>query len=296
LPTPVGPKTARTVGGAMAGSIPAGPPIGCRGGMELSGRSVLITGATGGLGQAIARALAGRGASLVLTGRRADVLEPLAAELPSARTLAVDLSVPAEVDRLIEAAGDADVLVANAGLPASGFIDDFSVEQIDRALDVNLRAPILLARAMAPRMAARGGGHVVLMSSLSGKAATGGSALYAATKYGLRGFGLAMREDWRERGVGVSIVFPGFIREAGMFHEAGAKLPPGVGTRSPEDVARAVLRAIEQNRGEIDVAPFGLRAGALLSQVAPGVAAAVSRRLGAGSLAREFAAGQRDKR
>lgn len=264
--------------------------------MRISGRSVLVTGATGGIGQAIARACSARGASLVLTGRRTDVLEPLAAELPRTRTLAVDLSVAEEVDRLVEEAGDADVLIANAALPASGFIDDFSVEQIDRALDVNLRAPIVLARALAPRMAARGGGHVVLVSSLSGKAATSGSALYSATKYGLRGFGLAMREDWRDRGVGVSVVFPGFIRDAGMFAEAGAKLPPGVGTRTPEDVAAAVVRAIERNRGEVDVAPLSLRAGAVLAQVAPGVAAAISRRLGAGSIARELAAGQRGKR
>jgi short-subunit dehydrogenase len=264
--------------------------------MQISGRNVLVTGATGGIGQAIARACAARGASLVLTGRRADVLEPLAAELPRARTLAIDLSGPAEVDRLVQEAGDVDVLVANAALPASGFIDDFTVEQIDRALDVNLRAPIVLARALAPRMAERGGGHIVLMSSLSGKAATAGSALYSATKYGLRGFGLAMREDWRDRGVGVSVVFPGFIRDAGMFAESGAKLPPGVGTRTPDQVARAVVGAIERDRGEVEVAPLSLRAGALLAQVAPGLAAAVSRRLGAGSVAREVAAGQREKR
>ncbi|HEY8581531.1 MAG TPA: SDR family NAD(P)-dependent oxidoreductase, partial [Capillimicrobium sp.] len=193
-------------------------------------------------------------------------------------------------------AGDADVLVANAALPASGFIEDFTVEQIDRALAVNLRAPIILARAMAPRMAARGGGHVVLVSSLSGKAATSGSSLYSATKYGLRGFGLAMREDWRDRGVGVSTVFPGFISDAGMFAESGAQLPPGVGTKTPEQVADAVVSAVERNRGEVDVAPLSLRAGTMLAQVAPSVAASVSRRLGAGSIARALADGQRDKR
>jgi uncharacterized protein len=264
--------------------------------MEISGRNVLLTGATGGIGQAIARAFSARGASLVLTGRRTDVLEPLAAELPSTRTLGIDLCELADVDRLIDEAGDADILVANAALPASGFIDDFTVEHIDRALAVNLRAPIVLARAMAPRMAARGGGHVVLVSSLSGKAATSGSSLYSATKYGLRGFGAAMREDWRDRGVGVSTVFPGFIRDAGMFAESGAKLPPGVGTRTPDQVAEAVVRAVERDLGEVDVAPLGLRAGAVLAQVAPGLAAAVTRRLGAGSVAQAVADGQRAKR
>jgi short-subunit dehydrogenase len=263
--------------------------------MDVSGKTVLLTGATGGLGQAIARTFAARGARLVLTGRRTDVLEPLAAEL-DARTIAVDLSVPEEVDRLIAESDDVDVLIANAALPASGRIERFTVEEIDRALNVNLRAPILLSRALAPAMADRGGGHIVLMSSLSGKAAMAGGSLYSATKFGLRGFGLALREDWRDRGVGVSIVFPGFIRDAGMFHDAGAKLPPGVGTRTPRDVAEATLRAVERNRGEVSVAPPQLLGGTILSQVAPELAAKVARRLGAGKVAGELAEGQRDKR
>lgn len=263
--------------------------------MDVSGKTVLITGATGGLGQAIARTFAAHGATLVLTGRRTEVLEPLAEEL-GARVLAVDLCSPAEVDRLLEDAGEVDVLIANAALPASGRIESFSVEQIDRALAVNLRAPIVMARALAPAMAQRGGGHVVLMSSLSGKAATAGSSLYSATKYGLRGFGLALREDWRDRGVGVSTVFPGFIRDAGMFHESGAKLPPGVGTRTPQDVAEATLRAVQRDRSEIDVAPIALRGGTLLSQVAPEVAAKMARKLGAGKVAGQLELGQRSKR
>jgi short-subunit dehydrogenase len=263
--------------------------------MNVSGRTVLLTGATGGLGQAIARRFAREGASLVLTGRRSAVLEPLADEL-SARVLAIDLADPVQVDELVAQAGDADILIANAALPASGLIDTFSVEEIDRALAVNLRAPIVLSRAMAPRMAARGSGHIVLISSLSGKSAPAGSALYSATKYGLRGFGLGLREDFRDRGVGVSLVSPGFIRDAGMFHEAGTKLPPGVGTKTPEDVAAATLAAVQRNRGEVEVAPLALRAGALASLVAPELAGAVARRMGAGRIARDMAAGQRDKR
>src|SRR4051812_46667051 len=178
--------------------------------MDVSGKTVLITGATGGLGPAIARAFAARSASLILTGRRTEVLEPLAAQL-SARVIAVDLSDPADVERLIEEAAATDVLINNAALPASGSLDDFTVDEIDRALAVNLRAPIVLSRELGLRMVDRGGGHIVLMSSLSGKAATPGSALYSATKFGLRGFGLGLRQDWASRGVGVSIVFPGFI-------------------------------------------------------------------------------------
>jgi len=263
--------------------------------MQLSGSTVLLTGATGGIGQATARALRGRGAELILTGRRTDVLEPLAAEL-DARTLAVDLSIPAEVDRLIAEAGRVDILVANAALPGSGRLESFSMEEIDRALDVNLRAPIALAHALAPAMVARGSGHLLFVSSLAGKTATAGSSLYNATKYGLRGFAAALRPELRDSGVGVSAVFPGFIRDAGMFADSGATLPAGVGTRSPEDVAKAVVGAIERNRGEVDVAPVALRVGAIFGGVAPETAAAFTRRVGGEKIAEQISAGQGEKR
>jgi short-subunit dehydrogenase len=263
--------------------------------VDVSGSTVLLTGATGGIGQAIARELAGRGAKLILTGRRSDVLEPLAGEL-GARALAVDLAQAAEVDRLVAEAGEIDILVANAALPASGTLESFSAEQVDRALDVNLRAPIMLAHSLTPAMVSRGRGHLVFISSLAGKAATPGTALYNATKYGLRGFAGALRADLRTAGVGVSTVFPGFIREAGMFHEAEVKLPAGVGTRTPQDVAKAVAGAIEKNRGEVDVAPLPLRASTIFASLAPEMAGRVARRVGSESITREMEAGQRSKR
>jgi short-subunit dehydrogenase len=263
--------------------------------MNLGGRTALVTGARGGLGQAIARGLAARGASLVLTARRAEVLEALAAET-GGRAVACDLSDRGAVERLVEQAGAIDVLVANAGIPGSGRIESFTVEEIDRALDVNLRAPMILARLMCEGMAERGGGQIVFVSSLSGKAGTAGTSVYAATKFGLRGFAMSLREDLRPRGIGVSTVFPGFIRDAGMFHESGAKLPGYVGTKTPEDVARAVVRAIERDRSEIDVAPLPLRVGTAFASLAPEAAAIVQRRLGASELATQFEDGQRDKR
>ena len=166
--------------------------------VQISGSTVLLTGATGGIGHAIARALHERGGQLILTGRRTEVLEPLAAEL-GARTLAVDLSDPAEIDRLIAEAGEVDILVANAALPASGRLETFTMQEIDRALDVNLRAPIALAHALLPAMIARRSGHLLFMSSLAGKAATPGTAIYNAAKFGLRGFASALRADLRAK-------------------------------------------------------------------------------------------------
>jgi short-subunit dehydrogenase len=263
--------------------------------MALVGGRVLVTGATGGIGHAIARAFAARGADLILTGRRTEVLEPLAAEL-GARTLAVDLSDPAETDRLIQDAGEIDILVANAALPATGRLETFTMDEIDRALDVNLRAPIALAHALAPPMIARSNGHLLFMSSLAGKSATPGTAIYNATKFGLRGFATALRADLRPSGVGVSAIFPGFIRDAGMFADTGVDLPAGVGTSSPEDVARATVQAIERNRAEIDVAPIPMRVGAAFSGLAPELSALVGRKLGSDEISRAMHEAQRDKR
>jgi short-subunit dehydrogenase len=258
---------------------------------------VLLTGATGGIGAAIARSLHGRGARVVLSGRRADVLEGLAAELGDrAEPLPADLADRGDVERLCERVRSMDVLVANAALPASGRIDDFSPDEIDRALDVNLRAPVQLGRAAAPAMLERRRGHLVFVSSLSGKAASAGSSLYSATKFGLRGFAAGLREDLHGSGVGVTTVFPGFVSEAGMFADARVDLPRGVGTRTPQQVAAGVIHGIERDKAEVDVAPLSLRVAATASAMAPATMARLQRRLGSRGLSDAIARGQADKR
>jgi short-subunit dehydrogenase len=266
--------------------------------MRLEGSRVLLTGASGGIGRAIAHALAGQGAHVLLSGRRADVLDELRRELPSgaAECVPADLTDAGGAAALAEAAGPVDVLVANAGLPASGRLDGFSPAEIDRALYVNLAAPVQLTRALLPGMLERGRGHVVLVSSLSGKAASVGSSLYSATKFGLRGFAAGLRQDVEARGVGVTVVYPGFVSDAGMFAESGVRLPRFVGTRTPEQVAAAVVRGIEEERAELDVAPLGLRAGALAASLAPVTVGRLQRRLGSSRLSQRIAEGQRPKR
>jgi short-subunit dehydrogenase len=263
----------------------------------LAGSTALVTGATGGIGEAIARALAARGARLLVSGRREAELARLAEDL-GAQAVVSDLAVAEDVERLAAAGVDAGVelLIANAALPASGTLSELSQAQIDRMLDVNLRAPIALARTLSVGMVERGRGHLVFVSSLSGKTASPASSIYSATKFGLRGFAFGLREDLRGTGVGVSVIAPGFIRDAGMFAKTNVTLPPGVGTRSPADVAAAVVRAIKTNRAEIDVAPLGVRAGAALGGVAPGLAGWASHHLGSAKVAAQMAERQRDQR
>ena len=247
--------------------------------MELRDRRVLVTGATGGLGQAIARGLHDRGARLVLTGRRADVLTALAEEL-GADHVATALESAADAKRLAAAAGDVDVLIANSGLSSSGLLTALGADDVDRAIDVNLRAPMQLTRLLAGAMAERGSGQIVFISSLSGMSGQPGSAAYSATKFGLRGFAQALRAELRPQGVGVSTVLPGFIRDAGMFHNAGAKLPWFIGTSSPDAVVRGVVRAIEGDRAEIVIAPEPIRTMTRFAAAAPVTAARAARLVG----------------
>ncbi len=262
--------------------------------MDIRAAKVLLTGATGGIGHALARRLRAEGADLVLTGRNADVLQALAEEL-GAEVLACDLSDRDAVAELAARSGDIDILVNNAALPASGDLLALSIEQIDVMLEVNLRAPIVLSRELGATMAARGRGHIVFISSLSGKSSSPRTSMYSAGKFGLRGFGQGLRYDLADHGVGVSVVFPGFIRDAGMFADAHIDLPKGIGTSSPEDVATAVVVAIDKNRGELDVAPVAMRMASAFAGVFPGVAHTLTARFGA-DLAHELTDNQADKR
>jgi short-subunit dehydrogenase len=268
--------------------------------VEIEGKRLLLSGATGGLGRAIAEQLAAGGATLVLSSRRGDELRELAVSLPGGETrhevAVADLADDGAAARLIRDSGDLDGLVANAALPATGQLHEFTDEEVLRALRVNLEAPIMMARELGPRLADKGEGQIVLISSLSGKVGSPRSSIYNATKFGLRGFAFGFREDMHPQGVGVSIVSPGFVREAGMFHDAASKPPPGLGTTTPGKVAKAVVEAIRRDRNEITVAPLRQRLLAEFGYRHPEFAARAQRRSGADRIAAKLAKGQADKR
>lgn len=268
--------------------------------MRVDGRRVLLTGATGGLGRAIAQTLAAAGGRLVLSSRKGDELEALASELPGGghETLISELGSEGAGEELAAqatAGGPIDAFVANAGLPGTGRLEELDPESITRVLHVNLETPIHATRALLPAMLERGAGHFVYISSLAGKTPSPRSSMYNASKFGLRGFALALRQDLRGSGVGASLVLPGFIRDAGMFADAEMDPPPGMGTGRPEQVGEAVLRAIERDKAELVVAPPQQRAVSAVAHAFPRIADLAQRGRGE-RIAAELADRQRGKR
>jgi short-subunit dehydrogenase len=236
------------------------------------------------------------GAKLVLSGRNEEGMKKLAGELGDSRVIPADLSRAGEPERLAKAAGHVDVLISNAGIPATGRLATFAVDEIDRAIAVNLRAGMVLANELAPGMVERKSGHMVFMASVIGKIPSAGESVYSATKAGLRGFALALREELRGTGVGVSVIVPTFVRQAGMWAATGLRPHPMAGEVPPGRVVEAVARAIARNRAEIDVVPIQLKAALKLQAVAPGWFATTARWMGATRANEDMDERQRDKR
>ncbi len=264
--------------------------------VDLRGKTVLLTGASTRLGPYIARRLRRAGARFVLSARNEAALTKLSTELGDSRFVVADLARPGEPERLAREAGEIDVLVSNAGVPASGRLATFKIDEIDRAIAVNLRAGIVLAHELAPAMIERKSGHIVFMASAAGKVPAPGLTMYNATKFGIRGFALALREELLSTGVGVSTISPTFVSGAGMWAETGLKANPIAGEVTPEQVAEAVFRAITRNKAEIDVVRLPLRASLKVLAVAPGLFMAVARSSGANRGGDELSERQQSKR
>lgn len=248
--------------------------------MEIRGSRILLTGASGGLGEAIAHDLADRGAHVVLTARSGEILAELA-KRTGGEVQVADLADRDDLSRICGMLSEVDVLVCNAGIGGYGSVSGTRVDQIDHVLDVNLRAPMVLATEFANRcIESSRPGQIVMIGSLSGVVTTPNSALYNGTKFGLRGYTLAIRQDLARYDVGVSLVAPGFIDTAGMFAQNDVELPGVVRTKSPRDVAAGVRKAIHGNPAEVYVSPPELRLAAALGSLAPGLSEAVQRRLG----------------
>lgn len=220
---------------------------------RLDGRMALVTGASGGIGAAIARTLHAQGAVAVLSGTRREALEALAAELgPRTHVCPAELSDPAAADGLVAAAERAggqgiDILVNNAGLTRDGLALRMKDADWRDVLEVDLAAPFRLSRAVLKGMVRRRGGRIVSIASLVGVTGNPGQANYAAAKAGLIGMSKSLAQEVASRGITVNVIAPGFVATAmtdALPAEQRARLAGAIPLGrlgAPEDVAAAVL-------------------------------------------------------
>ena len=219
---------------------------------DLSGKTALVTGASGGIGGAIARALHRQGAAVLLAGTRQAALEALAVELGErARIHVADLADPAAADALVKDAeatlGKLDILVNNAGLTRDGLAVRMKDEDWQKVLDVDLTAGFRLARGALRGMMRRRFGRIIGISSVVGVVGNAGQANYAAAKAGMIGLSKALAAEVASRGITVNCVAPGFIASAmtdALTPEQKARIAGAIPMGrlgAPEDVAASVV-------------------------------------------------------
>jgi NAD(P)-dependent dehydrogenase (short-subunit alcohol dehydrogenase family) len=224
-------------------------------GAPLGGRVAIVTGASRGIGRAVAVALADAGATLTLLARDERRLAPVAAEL-GARAITCDVSNAADIERVLATVREPpDILVNNAGLFELARVEETPPEAFEAALSVNLVAPFLLTRAFLPAMRARGHGDIVTIGSIADHAVFPENGAYAASKHGVRALHDVLRTELRGSGVRVTLVSPGPVDTPlwdPIQPDAREGFTPRVGMLSSEAVAAAVLYAVTQPP-EVDV-------------------------------------------
>jgi short-subunit dehydrogenase len=250
--------------------------------MRLEGRIALVTGASSGIGRALAPLLAERGATVALAGRDTAALAEIA-ERTGGQPLAADLASPGGAERLaglvLERHGRVDLLVNNAGAGWAGDLAAMPLDLAERLVTLNLVAPVRLTRLLLPGMLERGGGHLVYVTSIAGATGVAREAVYAATKAGLATFADSLREEVAGSGVTVSVVVPGVV-DTPFFDRRGSAYDRSWPAPIPaERVARALLRAIAADRAEV-FAPAWIRLPARLKGAVPGVYRRLALRFG----------------
>jgi short-subunit dehydrogenase len=250
--------------------------------MRLDGKVVLVTGASAGIGAAVAERLAASGAQVVVHGRDAERTAEVAARSDGVPVLG-DLALPGVAAEVADAAlavhGRIDILVANAGLGWSGPFVEMRAEEIDRLVALDLLAPLQLVRCLLPAMVGRGSGHIALVGSIAGRTAVAGEAVYAATKAALDVFAESLRLEIRGSGVSVSLTIPGVV-DTGFFSARGRPYDRKRPRPLPAaDVARALVDGIADDRAEIWI-PGWLRVAPAVRALAPGLYRRLSARFG----------------
>ncbi|GEM_PF-72991 len=224
-------------------------------------RTVLLTGASRGIGTFIARALAKEKATIVGISRSQDKLEQVSAEVRAlgGRWIGIpyDISrlegLPLLVQQITQTAGSIDILINNAGVELYGKFQDYSTNDLQLVLTINLLSAMELCRLVLPTMLRQKRGHIVNVASLAGKKGVPYDSIYSASKAGLLMWGDSLRQELACTGVKVSTICPGYVSQCGMLADTGVPAPILAGTSTPSDVSNAVIRAIKQNQVEVIV-------------------------------------------
>lgn len=253
----------------------------------IAGKTVLLTGASRGIGVFIARALAKEQATVVGVSRSKLELEEFLTEVTAVGgkgyIFPCDISKIEKLSILVEEinqlAGPIDILLNNAAIEKHRAFQDYSLEDIQSILATNLIAAMELTRLVLPSMLSRGSGHIVNIASLAGKKGTPYDSIYSASKAGLLVWTDAIRQELADTDVGVSVICPGYVA-AGMFFETGITPPSLANVSTPTEVAIAVIRAIKQNQPEIILDGGFTKLLFALGQLSPKFGDAVFRWLG----------------
>ena len=244
---------------------------------QLKGMVVLLTGGSRGIGPIVAEALAKRGANIALAARSKSGLDDVATRLRQLgiKTLVMptDLKQPSQREKLItdvlRGFGKIDILVNNAGLETEGDYTELPWPSIQETIEVNLIAPMALAHFVLPGMLQRKAGHIVNIASIAAKSGAPYAATYSGTKAGLAQWTRALRLELAGSGVHFSTIFPGYVREVGMFAKFGMRPPLLVGSCTPSQVAEAVVCAIEKGGIEETINSRPLRYSFMLNELSP---------------------------
>lgn len=246
-------------------------------GVILRGANALVTGASGGIGAAVATRLAAAGCRLVLLARDAARLDAVA-RATGGRAVVADLTEPAGLAAACELAVESDVLVNNAGRGWAGELAQMPADDLATLVALNLEAPLRLARAAVPAMTARARGHLVFVSSVA-VVGVRDEAVYSATKAGLRAFAASLRHEVAPSGLGVSTVLPGVV-STDFFDRRGRPYDRNVPRPvAPDVVAGALVRAVGRNRAEVFV-PGWLGLAARMHGAAPATFHRLAHRFG----------------
>jgi len=231
---------------------------------KISGRTVIVTGASSGIGRATVREFAGRGARVVLASRNREKLEAIAAEI-AGETLVVSvdvtdrMSVAAMVRRTVEEFGSLDVLVNNAGVGLFAPIAEGNIENARHLFEVNFWGAVRCMQAASSYMVSQRRGHIVNVSSVAGHISPPHMGMYAATKHALAAVSDALRAELASSGVGVSTIYPGLTETSfmeNMLQEVEAPAIPPIARFAPsEAVARRILQAVRWNLRDVYVSP-----------------------------------------